>query len=161
MNNLVRIGNYFLYQCYLRNNMSEDDSKLQEMTEEDWKNKLTPEQYEVCRNKATEIPFSGKYYYSKDKGVYKCVCCGNELFKSDTKFDSGTGWPSFFDPIKQDNVDYHSDYSYGMERIEITCKKCGSHLGHVFDDGPSPTNKRYCINSVSLKLVKENNENEE
>jgi peptide-methionine (R)-S-oxide reductase len=106
------------------------------------------------------LPFSGKYYYVKDKGIYKCVCCGNELFKSDTKFDSGTGWPSFYEPINQGNVEYQADYSYGMKRVEIVCKKCGAHLGHVFDDGPSPTNKRYCINSVSLRLVKEDNDKE-
>jgi len=105
--------------------MFENDKKIQEMTDEDWKNKLTQEQYEVCRNKGTEIPFSGKYYYSKDKGIYKCVCCGNELFKSDTKFDSGTGWPSFYAPLNQGSVEYHKDNSFGMKRVEITCKKCG------------------------------------
>ena len=135
--------------------MVENDNEKREMTDEYWKKKLSPEQYEVCRNKGTEMPFSGKYYYSKDKGVYICVCCGNELFKSDTKFESGTGWPSFYAPISQGNVEYHSDNSFGMTRIEITCRKCGAHLGHVFDDGPQPTNKRYCINSVSLQLVKD------
>jgi peptide-methionine (R)-S-oxide reductase len=140
--------------------MFENDKKMQEMTDEDWKNKLTLEQYEVCRNKGT-VPFSGKYYYSNDKGIYKCVCCGNELFKSDTMFDSGTVLPSFYEPINQGSVEYHSDNSFGMKRVEITCKKCSSHLGHVFDDGPVPTNKRYYINSVSLRLVKGNdNENE-
>jgi len=139
--------------------MVEKEKKTQEMTDEDWKSRLSPEQYEVCRNKATEIPFSGKYYYSKDKGIYQCACCGNELFKSDTKFESGTGWPSFYAPINQGNIEYHSDNSFGMTRVEITCRICGAHLGHVFDDGPLPSNKRYCINSVSLDLVKESDEN--
>jgi peptide-methionine (R)-S-oxide reductase len=155
------LGNYFLYQCLLKKGMIENDKKIHEMTDEDWKNKLTQEQYEVCRNKSTEIPFSGKYYYSKDKGIYKCVCCGNELFKSDTKFDSGTGWPSFYAPLNQGSVEYHTDNSFGMKRVEITCKKCGSHLGHVFDDGPLPTKERYCINSISLRLVKENNDDKD
>jgi peptide-methionine (R)-S-oxide reductase len=157
-NNRVLIANCFLYQYLLKKNMFENDKKIQGITDEDWKNKLTLEQYEVYRNKGTEIPFLGKYYYSKDKGIYNCACCGNELFKSDTKFDSGTGWPSFYEPINQGNVEYHSDNSFGMKRVEITCKKCGSHLGHVFDDGPLPKNKRYCINSVSLTLAKENDD---
>ena len=122
---------------------------------EEWKKSLTPEQYEVCINKGTEPPFSGKYCDSKEKGIYKCTCCGEELFKSETKFDSGSGWPSFWDPISKEKIEYISDKSFGMVRIEVNCNKCGSHLGHVFDDGPNPTNLRYCINSISLDLKKE------
>ena len=125
-----------------------------EKSDEEWKKELTQEEYLVCRKKETERPFTGKYYDCKDKGVYKCSCCGNELFDSDTKFDSGTGWPSFFQPIKEENVKSNADTSYGMTRTEVMCNKCGAHLGHVFDDGPNPTNLRYCINSVSLKLDK-------
>jgi len=151
----------FFIPMSVKKGMIENDKKIQEMTDENWKNKLTQEQYEVCRDKGTEIPFSGNYYYSKDKGIYKCVCCGNELFKSDTKFDSGTGWPSFYAPLNQGSVEYHTDNTFGMKRVEITCKKCGSHLGHVFDDGPLPTNERYCINSISLRLVKENDDDKD
>ena len=118
------------------------------------KEKLSPEQYEVCVNKGTEPPFSGKYVDCKDDGTYTCVCCGEELFKSDTKFDSGTGWPSFWQAVSDEKIEYVSDTSFGMVRTEVNCKKCGSHLGHVFDDGPNPTNMRYCINSLSLDLKK-------
>jgi peptide-methionine (R)-S-oxide reductase len=118
----------------------------------EWKKELTPEQYEVCRMKGTERAFTGEYYKTKEPGVYKCIACGNELFDSETKFDSGTGWPSFYQPITRENVETEDDASYGMHRTEVTCSKCGAHLGHVFPDGPRPTGLRYCINSVSLKL---------
>ncbi|MEK6929638.1 MAG: peptide-methionine (R)-S-oxide reductase MsrB [Thermoproteota archaeon] len=123
-------------------------------TPKEWKETLTPEQFEVCINKGTERPFTGKYYNSKEKGTYKCVCCGETLFKSDTKYDSGSGWPSFWQPLSDEKIEYISDTEYGMVRTEVNCKKCGAHLGHVFDDGPKPTNLRYCINSISLDLDK-------
>lgn len=123
-------------------------------TPKEWKETLTPEQFEVCINKGTEPPFTGKYYNSKEKGTYKCVCCGETLFKSDTKYDSGSGWPSFWQPLSDEKIEYISDTDYGMARTEVNCKKCGAHLGHVFDDGPKPTNLRYCINSISLDLDK-------
>ncbi|MGD2117622.1 MAG: peptide-methionine (R)-S-oxide reductase MsrB [Chromatiales bacterium] len=120
--------------------------------QEQWKDKLTTEQYHVCREKGTEAPFTGAYYNSKANGVYRCVCCGAELFDSDSKFDSGTGWPSFFTPIEDQAVETEQDRSHGMLRTEVHCRKCGSHLGHVFADGPQPTGLRYCINSISLQL---------
>jgi peptide-methionine (R)-S-oxide reductase len=122
--------------------------------EEKWKKQLTPDRYEVCWNKGTEPPFSGEYNYCKDKGVYKCVCCGSSLFRSDTKFNSGTGWPSFWTPIEEGSVKEETDTSYGMAKTEVVCGKCGAHLGHVFDDGPNPTGLRYSINSLSLSLAK-------
>ena len=125
-------------------------------TPKEWKDTLTPEQFEVCINKGTEPPFTGKYYNNKEKGTYKCVCCGETLFKSDTKYDSGSGWPSFWQPLSDEKIEYISDTDYGMIRTEVNCKKCGAHLGHVFDDGPKPTNLRYCINSISLDLDKNN-----
>jgi peptide-methionine (R)-S-oxide reductase len=119
-------------------------------TEEKWREELTPEQYHITREKGTERPFTGKYYRHKEEGTYLCVACGNELFGSETKYESGSGWPSFYAPVDGDNVETERDLSHGMVRTEVHCNRCGAHLGHVFEDGPRPTGLRYCINSAAL-----------
>ena len=124
-------------------------------TESEWKKKLTSDQYKVLREKDTEPPYSGKLCANKSKGMYVCAGCGNELFKSDTKYDSGCGWPSFYDANGNDKIVTQMDYSYDMIRTEIMCAKCGGHLGHVFDDGPAPTGQRYCVNSLSMNFIPE------
>lgn len=119
-----------------------------------WRDKLTPEEFHITREKGTERAFSGEYWNTKDKGVYHCRCCGEPLFLSDSKYDSGCGWPSFFQPAEQETIREATDTSHGMVRTEVMCEKCGAHLGHVFEDGPQPTGLRYCINSASIKLEK-------
>jgi len=121
-------------------------------SEHEWREQLTPGQYEVLRRQGTERPFTGQYVYEKRDGTYRCAACGTALFSSETKFDSGTGWPSFTGPADRANIELHDDLSYGMRRIEVTCAACGGHLGHVFEDGPGETGERFCINSVSLEL---------
>lgn len=143
---------YLLIVTFFSSNaMSQENDSLK--SNEHWKSKLSEMEYYVAREKGTERPFTGKYWDFFEKGTYSCICCGTNLFESDSKFASSCGWPSFFDSKYKENIEFKNDYSHNMIRTEVLCKKCGAHLGHIFDDGPKPTGKRFCINSVSVKFT--------
>lgn len=149
-----------LYSCYDRANSNNQESGKEEMekkilkTEDEWKKTLTPEQYRILREKGTERAFTGEYWNNFEEGIYKCAGCGEVLFNSETKFESGCGWPSFYQPADSSIIKEQDDFSFAMHRVEVLCNKCGGHLGHVFEDGPNPTGLRYCINSAALKFEK-------
>ena len=152
---MAQVGNVPTSNSTTATAVTNSKGKVYEVTktEAEWRALLTPEEYHILREQGTERAFSGKYWDHHEKGIYVCRACGKELFSSDTKFDSGTGWPSFFDTLKKDSVEDVIDSSYGMVRTESRCSRCGGHLGHLFDDGPAPTNKRYCMDSASLTFI--------
>jgi peptide-methionine (R)-S-oxide reductase len=163
-NSIYVLGIFLLFSCTAKSqndsNMKDDKKKTFEVdkTEEEWRQVLTPVEFQILRERGTEYAFTGEFYDHKEKGTYVCAGCGNELFTSDSKYDSGCGWPSFYEPLNEEKIGEFEDKSLGMVRTEIVCNKCGGHLGHVFPDGPKPTGLRYCVNSASLDFKKQKKE---